>query len=225
MYAFVDVARALAPHQPVYGLQAVGLDGSTPRHESVEAMAQHYAAQIRALRPHGPCHLAGYSLGGWIAYATAAALLRQGVPVGRLILLDTQATACHPRWIGWAQRGARLAQRLYQTVWPPARARRQPPHVPRALPDARRPLHPLTQTDHYLSAHQRYQPPRLPVRVDVITPQHTPPQDLWFWHHYAQGSCTLHRLLHDHFDYIDPAHAPALAELLHRLLADTPETP
>ncbi len=93
VYHFIHLARELAPDRPVYGLQAVGLDGRQPRHKTVEEMAAHYAREIRSVRPEGPYHLLGGSLGGWIAHAVAQELSRQGCQVGLLALLDTRATA------------------------------------------------------------------------------------------------------------------------------------
>ena len=61
-YCFLHLARELAPDRPVYGLQAVGLDGRRPRHTTVEEMAAHYVREIRSVQPEGHYHLAGISL-------------------------------------------------------------------------------------------------------------------------------------------------------------------
>ncbi len=89
VYRFIDLARELAPDRPVYGLQAVGLDGRQPRHNTVAEMAAHYAREIRSTFP-GPYHLIAISLGGWIAYAVAQELSRQGLSGG------FAGTARHP---------------------------------------------------------------------------------------------------------------------------------
>ena len=96
VFGFRHLARALAPDRPVYGLQAVGLFGSQPRHTTVEQMAAHYADAIIAHQPQGPFHLAGYSLGGWNAYAVAQELKRRGHKVGLLAMIDTRATSDVP---------------------------------------------------------------------------------------------------------------------------------
>lgn len=95
-FAFVELARALPPGRPVRCLQARGLDGRAPHHESVEAMAADYAREILATQPDGPRHLIGFSAGGWIAYAVAIEILRQGGRVGALVLLDTTSDARIP---------------------------------------------------------------------------------------------------------------------------------
>ncbi len=84
-----DLAGAMHPSQPVYGLQAAGVDGVVRPHESIEAMAEAYLAEVRALQPHGPYLLAGYSGGGVVAFEMARRLSEQGEPIGMLALIDT----------------------------------------------------------------------------------------------------------------------------------------
>lgn len=95
VYGFLGLAKQFAPAQPVYGIQAVGLDGSEPRHTSVEEMAVRYIKEIRSFQPDGPYHLCGYSMGGLIAYEMARQLHYQG-QTALLILLDTLPTAPIP---------------------------------------------------------------------------------------------------------------------------------
>ncbi|GAA1593833.1 hypothetical protein GCM10009678_90040 [Actinomadura kijaniata] len=80
--------RHLGPDQPLYGLQARAFtQDELPG--SVEEMAEDYLAQIRAVQPHGPYHLAGWSLGGLIAYEMATRLQRDGERVALLTLIDS----------------------------------------------------------------------------------------------------------------------------------------
>ncbi|GAA0951169.1 hypothetical protein GCM10009550_30520 [Actinocorallia libanotica] len=84
----------LLPHlpadQPVYGLQARAfLDAGEPLHGSVEEAARDYAAHLRGVQPRGPYHLAGYSLGGVIAYEVARQLQAAGEEVALLALIDS----------------------------------------------------------------------------------------------------------------------------------------
>ena len=83
-------ARRLDIAGPVYALQARGLDGKHPPHTTVAAMAEDYLAAIRAACPQGPCHLAGYSSGGLVAFEMARRLAQAGEPAASLTLLDTQ---------------------------------------------------------------------------------------------------------------------------------------
>lgn len=91
--SFIDLARALAPHRPVMGLQACDAPKEASAHPTVPAMAAAYAEQILAQQPEGPIHLLGYSVGGWYAHAVAAALLEHGATIGMFAVLDTGTTA------------------------------------------------------------------------------------------------------------------------------------
>jgi thioesterase domain-containing protein len=84
-----NLARELGPNQPFYGLQGVGLDGDAEPHTTVEDMAAHYIAEIRSVQPVGPYHLAGHSLGGWVAFEMARQLQRDGHEVSMLAIIDT----------------------------------------------------------------------------------------------------------------------------------------
>jgi thioesterase domain-containing protein/acyl carrier protein len=84
-----DLALRLGPNQPVYGLQAQGLDGSLPPLTAVEDMAALYVKEIRRVQPLGPYFLAGYCGGGTLAYEAAQQLRAQGESVALLALFDT----------------------------------------------------------------------------------------------------------------------------------------
>ena len=83
------LARLLGPDQPVYGLQAQGLDGKRPPHATLEEMAAHYIEEIRALQPKGPYYFGGASSGGVLAFEIAQQLHAQGQQVGLLAMIDT----------------------------------------------------------------------------------------------------------------------------------------
>ncbi|GAA3212009.1 amino acid adenylation domain-containing protein [Actinocorallia longicatena] len=89
-WPYFGLLRHLPPGRPVYGLQARGfLDPDEALHDSVETAARDHVAQIRSVQPHGPYHLAGYSLGGLIAFETARRLQAEGEEVGLLMLIDS----------------------------------------------------------------------------------------------------------------------------------------
>jgi len=75
--------------RPVYGLQARGIDGTTPLAPTFEAMISDYMDQIRSVQPTAPYHLLGWSFGGTVAQAMAAQFERQGETVALLALLDS----------------------------------------------------------------------------------------------------------------------------------------
>ena len=88
---YQNMVRHLEPDQPIYALQARGLDGSTKPHDSIEDMAAHYIQEIRSVQPQGPYLLAGYSLGGIVAWEMARQLLAAGEEVPFLAVFDAVA--------------------------------------------------------------------------------------------------------------------------------------
>jgi acyl transferase domain-containing protein/thioesterase domain-containing protein len=86
---FKVISDRLGPDQPFYGLQAQGVDGRLRPLGSIEEMAAQYLQSLRAVRPHGPYQLAGYSAGGVIALEMAAQLKLENEPVSLLAMIDT----------------------------------------------------------------------------------------------------------------------------------------
>jgi amino acid adenylation domain-containing protein len=86
-----ELANRLNSNRPVYGVQSSALEHGLPKAKTVEEMAMEYAAEIRKLQPHGPYHLAGYCLGGTLAYEVARQLRLAGEEIGVLALFDTHA--------------------------------------------------------------------------------------------------------------------------------------
>ncbi len=86
---FWDLAKYLGTSQPFYGLQARGVDGSLPPHETFEEMASDYIDAIRSVQPHGPYCLGGYSAGGVVAFEMARQLIENGEQVAFLAYIDT----------------------------------------------------------------------------------------------------------------------------------------
>jgi oxalate---CoA ligase len=94
--------RHFAPHfrpdQPLYGLQAQGVDGTRPALTRIEEMASCYLAEIRSLQPRGPYYLGGVCFGGWVAFEMAQQLCAQREEVALLALLGTHRV----HWTGSA---------------------------------------------------------------------------------------------------------------------------
>ena len=84
------LVREMDCHCAVYGIQGRGLrEGEVPN-SRVEDMAADYIEQIRSVQPHGPYALAGFSMGGLIAFEIAQQLLQLGETVELVALLYTQ---------------------------------------------------------------------------------------------------------------------------------------
>lgn len=80
---YQPLVRDLGDDQPCYGLERVD---EIPK---LEDKAGHYIELIRTVRPQGPYRLAGWSLGGCLAYETARQLTDAGHEVELVALIDT----------------------------------------------------------------------------------------------------------------------------------------
>jgi amino acid adenylation domain-containing protein len=137
-----ELARALDPEQPVFGLEAQGMaDGEAPL-SSMEAIAERSLAILLTALPQGPYRLLGWSFGGLVAYEVACRLAASGRGAELLAILDAgpepaaaPATA-HPRLDG-----ADLLAAAFQSILPVTadQVRAMPPDewLPRLLGQAR----------------------------------------------------------------------------------------
>ncbi|WP_431952930.1 amino acid adenylation domain-containing protein [Nocardia lijiangensis] len=89
-WGFSGLVQHLDPERPVRGLQSPAFTEPTARYETLDRLAARYVREIRAVQPHGPYHLLGYSLGGTIAHAIAVQLRSEGDPVATLAMMDTR---------------------------------------------------------------------------------------------------------------------------------------
>ncbi len=88
---YTDLARCLGADQPFYGLQDPGLATEQAPFASIEEMADHYLAALRAKQPKGPYRLGGWSFGAYVALEMAHRLLAAGEEVTHLAIFDTVA--------------------------------------------------------------------------------------------------------------------------------------
>jgi amino acid adenylation domain-containing protein len=86
---YYPLANLLAEDQPVFGLQAHGLDGHIIRGRSIEQIASAYLEEIRMLQPQGPYFLGGFCFGGVVAYEVAQQLVASGEEVALLAMIQT----------------------------------------------------------------------------------------------------------------------------------------
>lgn len=113
---FHRLAHSLSSSRPVYGLQAVGLDGVTPPMRTVEAIAAMNIEEIRRVWPAGPYFLAGHSFGGQVALEMSQQLRRQGHVVGLLAVLDTAAPIFDPIPMGVDWQDAHWLAKIAQEI-------------------------------------------------------------------------------------------------------------
>ena len=83
------LANLIGADRQFYGIQARGLFGGAEPHETFEEMAADYLAEVRAVQPHGPYLLGGFSGGGYAALEMARQLHAAGEQTILMVLLDT----------------------------------------------------------------------------------------------------------------------------------------
>jgi amino acid adenylation domain-containing protein len=104
------LVQYLSIEQPVYGLQAQGLDGKRSPLTSISEMASNYIEEMQTIQPQGPYFVGGFSLGGQIAFEIARQLQAQGQEVRLLAVVDSGA----PVVTQWS---ADTANTPPQTLW------------------------------------------------------------------------------------------------------------
>jgi amino acid adenylation domain-containing protein len=87
-WCYTPLSRYAPEDQPLYGLQARGLDGTSQPAPSVRDMASEYIEQIRGVQESGPYYLLGWSFGGIVAHEIAVQLQADGAEIGALIIMD-----------------------------------------------------------------------------------------------------------------------------------------
>ena len=106
--SFASLAKLMDIPNPIYGLQARGLDGREPPLRDVRDMAAYFLPSIRERQPRGPYLLGGYSMGGLTALELGCALLDAGETVALLALFDTGIRRRHlplgRRFAVWGRR-------------------------------------------------------------------------------------------------------------------------
>jgi nonribosomal peptide synthetase DhbF len=87
---YKNLSDALGPDQPVWGLQARGVDDDENVYDkTISEAALTYLKAIKEVQASGPYYLLGMSLGGSIAQEIAVQIERQGDTVAGIFLLDT----------------------------------------------------------------------------------------------------------------------------------------
>ena len=91
----------LPPEQPLYAIQARGLEGDDPPHTDFEEMASDFVKLIRRVQPAGPYFLAGLCDGSLTAVEMARILRAAGEEVAFVGLIDPRANPVEVPWLYW----------------------------------------------------------------------------------------------------------------------------
>jgi thioesterase domain-containing protein/acyl carrier protein len=88
---FSSLAAVMDKDRPIFGLQAVGLNGIDEPLDNLADIAKFYLGEIIRHNPVGPYLLAGYSFGGYVALEIRKQMAAMGKEVEKLIMFDTDA--------------------------------------------------------------------------------------------------------------------------------------
>ena len=115
---YTTIVAGLDPDQPVFGLQAKGLDGEDEPLYTIEDIAAYYNEEILKVDKSGSYALAGFSMGGQLAYEMARQLVEAGHKVSFLGVFDTVSENVSDRHIPFFERHRLRIIRLFnQIVW------------------------------------------------------------------------------------------------------------
>lgn len=238
VFCYQALVQYLAADRPVYGLQAVGLDGVRPPHETVQDMVAHYLAAIRSVQPNGPYLLGGWSLGGNLAFAMASQLAQEGEPVELLALFDsgvlppdrepTEEDFLPIIMALFPGEDDMTLERLRQMTpqehfdYFSRRALKAGIVLPQFSPEMAGHVFDVFKAN--LKAMWEYRPSRYPGKITLFASQEQPIQidaakdPCLGWGAYAEGGVEVHRIPGRHLDIIREPYVRILAEKLQTCL-------
>jgi len=88
---FKTISEYMDADQPVYGIQALGISGETTIPDTLEDISKRYIEDMLKVQPTGAYAIAGYSMGGFIAFEIAHQLKMMGKQIKFLGIIDTFA--------------------------------------------------------------------------------------------------------------------------------------
>lgn len=85
----LPLANQMQVSNPIYGIQARGVDGIDEPFDTIEKMADCYTSEIREVQSRGPYVLVGYSMGGLVMLEIARRLVDAGERIEHLVMIDS----------------------------------------------------------------------------------------------------------------------------------------
>jgi amino acid adenylation domain-containing protein len=218
-----DLARLVTTAHPVYGVRHVPHDGGSASRSDVAAMARAYATAIRDATSEPPV-LAGWSMGGVLAFETARQLDAHGLAVRAVVLVDarpgdglvpTDDTLL-------AEFRARLGVRDGMTLHEVCEAAVTQGTVPAGVPPET-----LARWFDVYAAHARalarYRPSIGVARLVLVVPENLETAErermTAAWSVAARGTLTVRTVPGDHGTVLTPPNVSAVAAIVNAELA------
>ncbi len=211
---FFQVLKHIHTPRAIYGMQARGIDGVAEPLDSIEEMARYSLQAVRAVQPHGPYLLIGYSLGGLVILEMAQQLAAKGEKVALLAMLDSYP---HMRRLSTKQRIRLAVQQMRYRI----SGGRSLYAILQSMNGARLSLTMQRFRDSAYVALERYQPKFYPGTIRFVRaaiPKDFPADPAAVWGHLA-GEFVVETVPGDHLG-IMTTHYEELANVLSRYLSE-----
>jgi thioesterase domain-containing protein len=215
------------------------LDGKSARHTTLTEMTAHYVREISSFQPAGSIQLAGYSMGGIIAYEVARQLRVTGRRVGVLALLDTTPAGpvplvfrgynqlLHRYWFHfrrWCHMPVPEKRAFLGRRWATVRAffNRMPgrPQAVAASANASEIAAPPAPTDYYHDIVRRHSLRPYAGSADVFASDDFEEGWRFYWRYLVRRRLRFHRVPGKHLEIFSEKNLPFLVTSLKAVLED-----
>ncbi|SEN57014.1 amino acid adenylation domain-containing protein [bacterium A37T11] len=229
---FQSMAKYMDSEQPVYGMQALGLNGETKLFSTIEEISKIYVDEIIQNDPNGPYALAGYSMGGLLAYEMARQLMNLGKEIKMLGIMDTNASMRKPDLTMSKKLLTKIVRQIKKIgfiirslINHPKKTLQYQTHIlsKKISPFLHEPHEDVFSYDpniikHYDLAYDTYKMNPLPVKVDLFRVK----ERIYFlddliylgWKEYALYGVNVHEIPGDHKTFLYPPNDQELAKIL-----------
>lgn len=235
-----QLAQAMGSDRPFYILDPASFDPVGKHYESLHQLAQAMVREIRRIRPQGPYHICGHSMGAHLVWEIACQLHDAGVAQGAVVLLDSNAPGYPPkvlrplRWVmklvDAARHGPRQLAKLFQQRWqlgfrdlfnlPPlvfdAQEKEQLGEIAEQLERQWMATWRLCAADTPRSYPGRVHLVRASIRKAEVGARDEDP--MLGWGRFAQEPIQVLAIDSDHWDILEVRHARELAALLRQAI-------
>ncbi|BAQ61814.1 3-oxoacyl-[acyl-carrier-protein] synthase [Geminocystis sp. NIES-3708] len=85
----LDFIKYIDPERPIYGMQALGINGENSPYTKIEDIANYYIQEIQKVVSKGPYLIGGVCMGGSIAFEIAQKMTKHGQEVLPIMMVDS----------------------------------------------------------------------------------------------------------------------------------------
>ena len=226
-----ELAQHLGDTQPFFGLQTPQLEAGQIPASEIETMAAAYIEAIRNVQPVGPYWLAGWSMGGVIAFEIAQQLQQQQQEIALLALIDSRVPSeelsqpsagevlyWFARELGFSDDNLRIPtaetpvvyRKIERGLWKEAKTRGLVPAEMSLLEF----MNVLNTFKVNFNAVRRYQPRQYDGRIVLLTAERDQTDKVTAWANLATRGIEHHVVPGDHFSMLKDPHVEILATRL-----------